>query len=188
MKKKGFLILFVFIVLCILPLCCIISAKEIDSRSVKPALFPLSLERIEDEAFEGTAFVTVVFPEGLVGIGSRAFDNIQTLKDVYIPETTTYMADSAFLVTPGLTLHGIDESYAKDWACRHEIPFIIEDVWNVIVQWNKSQKAKNDPTNRIVVMIALIILLKLFRLSYYELRSGRPQDRPELNPIDYRFP
>lgn len=187
MNRKPFLILAVFIVLCNLPLFSSIRAEEIDSGKDRTFIFPASLERIEDEAFEGTVAETVIFPVGLISIGSRAFEHVQILKDVYIPDTTTFIADSAFSAAD-ITIHGIDGSYAMGWANSHEIPFVAENIWNTVVQDVKSHNTRTDPIHQTAITIVLITLLEFFRFSCYELRSRRPQDRPELNPIDYRFP
>ena len=188
MNKKCFMILAVFIVLCIPPLFSTACAEKTNSGIDRTFIFPLSLEIIEDEAFEGSAVETVVFPDGLLSIGSRAFGNAYFLTDVYIPDTTTYIADSAFFVTPNLTIHGLDGSYAMDWANSHKISFVVDHVRNTIVQSRRQHNTRTDPMNRFIVLPVLLILFEFFRLGYYELRSRRPQDRPELNPIDYRFP
>ena len=188
MNKKRLLILVLFTVLCILPLFDAACAEEIDSEKERTFVFPSSIEIIEDEAFEGSAVETVVFPDGLLSIGSRAFGNAYFLTDVYIPDTTTYIADSAFFVTPNLTIHGLDGSYAMDWANSHKISFVVDHVRNTIVQSRRQHNTRTDPMNRFIVIPVLLILFEFFRLGYYELRSRRPQDRPELNPIDYRFP
>lgn len=151
-------------------------------------LLPDSLQIVGDEAFSGTAVETVIFPDGFLQIGERAFDTARHLTDVYIPKTTEYIADSAFPITSKLTLHGIDGSYAKDWANRHDIPFVVDDIWNVCIARGNSHNTQTNPIYRFIATIVLIILFSFLRSCYYELRSRRPQDRPELNPIDYRFP
>ena len=188
MNKKVFLILVVFVVLCVLPLFSVISAEEIDSENERTFIFPSSIEIIEDEAFEGTAVETVVFHEGLISIGFRAFANVHALKNIYIPVTTTYIADAAFSITSDFTIHGRDNSYAKDWAHIHEIPFVVDNVWNTTAQNGISIKTRTDPIHLYIAAIYLVILFQLFRLGSCELRSKRPQDCPELYPIDYRFP
>lgn len=151
-------------------------------------LLPDSLQIVGDEAFSGTAVETVIFPDGFLQIGERVFDKARHLTDVYIPKTTEYIADSAFPITTNLTIHGIDDSYAKDWAHRHEIPFVIDDIWNVFVLTGISHNTHKKPINQFISTIVLIIIFSFFRSCYFELRSRRPQDRPELYPIEYRFP
>lgn len=188
MKKKWFLIATIFVALFILPAFCTGFAEEVSPEDNNTFLFPSSVKIIEDEAFEGTSVKIVILPDGLLYIGARTFDNAPFLTDVYIPDTTEHIADSAFYLTSNLTIHGIDGSYAKDWAYKHKVPFIVDDIWNVFVPGDRSQNTQTNPINRFIATIVLVILFSLFRCCYFELRSRRPQDRPELNPIDYRFP
>ena len=187
MNKKWILISAIA-VLCLLPLFGIASAEETEAGNGGTFKLPASLLVIEDEAFAGTAAQTVILPEGLESIGAGAFEDVPTLKDVYIPNTTTYIADSALTVTPDLTIHGIDNSYAKDWAHEHEIPFVVDDIWTKVVQSGWVPTVRVERTNLYIATIVLIILFEFFRLGYYEVRSRRPQDRPDLYPIEYRFP
>lgn len=188
MNKKRFVIFTVLFVLIILPLSSTISTEGTDAEADRLFTLPSSLLIIEDEAFEGVAAQTVVFPDGLQSIGKGAFANASSLKEVYIPDSTQYIGDSAFSVNSGLTIHGIDGSYAKDWANKHEIPFVIDDVWSVFVPSGRFSNTLPNPVSRPVATIILVILFELFRLNYYGVRSRRPQDRPELYPINYRFP
>lgn len=151
-------------------------------------VLPPALQEIEEEAFSGTAVESVVLPEGFLRIGERAFDQAWRLTDVYIPETTEYIAETAFSITPDLTIHGIEGSYAHDWAEAHEIPFVADDVWSMIPLRRGSHGPRTNPIYRYIATLVLLLNLTLFRNGYYEYRSRRPQDRPELNPIDYRFP
>ena len=187
MNKKWLLIMSV-VVLCLLPLFVTASAEESESGIGGTFKLPSSLVIIEDEAFKGTAAETVIFPDGLESIGAEAFANVHTLRDVYIPDTTTYIADTAFTVTPDLTIHGIDNSYAKDWAHEHEIPFVVDDIWTEVVKSGWSPAVRVERIRLYIATIVLIILFEFFRLGYYEVRSRRPQDRPDLYPIEYRFP
>ena len=160
-----------------------------DTNSVSNCFqLPLSLEVVEDEAFSGTAVETVFFPDGFLKVEEKAFDKAGHLSDIYIPETTEYIADSAFPISKILAIHGIDGSYAENWAYYHGIPFVVDNVWNVIVQSGTTYNTQTDTIKRYIDTLVLIILFGLFRLNYYEVRSRRPQDRPELNPVYYRFP
>ena len=163
-------------------------ADKLEMKSQATYVLPLSLKEIEEEAFSGTAVETVVFPEGFLQIGEKVFENAWHLADVYLPETTEYIADSAFFITPNLTIHGIDGSYTMDWAYHHKIPFVVHNVWNAIIQSGRTNNSQTDAINWAFLTIVLLLLFEFFRYSYCEVRSRRPQDRPELNPIDYRFP
>lgn len=160
--------------------------KEINAHDI--FILPFSLQEIEEEAFANTAADTVIFPDGLLQIGKKAFEGVCNLIDIYIPESVEFIADTAFSLTSNLTIHGVNGSYAQDWAEKHSIPFVVDDIWNVFTLSGNSNNTKTNPINRFIATIVLIILFSLFKSCYYELRSRRPQDRPELNPIDYRFP
>ena len=150
--------------------------------------FPASLTLIDDEAFSETAVKTVVLPDGFLHIGDRAFSNTAYLSDVYIPKTTEHIADSAFSECCGFTIHGVDGSYASRWAEKHHISFTSCDMWS-----------KNNESGKRLIRLRVLIeqYIQLINTSVFVLiekrkkdkvRSMRPQDRPELNPIDYRFP
>ena len=187
MKRKSVLIFAALIVFLILPPYFAI-AESLAKDSSRTFRLPSSLMVIEDEAFEGTAVQQVVLPEGLLSIGESAFENAPFLTDVYIPGTTEYIADSAFSMTANLTIHGIEGSYAMEWAQRNEIPFVVDDIWNGYALKGKTPHPQETPISRFVTVIVLLIAFWFIRSCDYERRSRRPQDRPELNPIDYRFP
>ena len=155
MKPRKYLIIAAFTLLCILPLSDVGDAEEIKSEDGGMFIFPSSLERIEDEAFEGTAVETAVFPEGFVSIGERAFDNACALKDVYIPDTTTYIADSAFSAAADLTIYGLDDSYAEDWAKKHDVLFVAKNVWNLTALYGRSRSNQIISLDRFFAAIVL---------------------------------
>lgn len=84
---------------------------------------PASLQYIDDEAFAGTALVSVEIPENVEYIGERAFSDIPTLRNVNIPEKTTYIAGSAFAGSNRVTITGAPGSYARKYARENGIPF-----------------------------------------------------------------
>ena len=155
--------------------------------SVSPsAVFPSSLRDICDEAFSGTAIDSAYFGDKLVTIGEKAFMNVETLKDVYIPEETSYIGNKAF---PRATfIHGAENSYAEKWALLNGYSFCTDYDWAV-----------KAPSQKICMDLLLTLFLwpitsddsfavKLYRRIFDFVKSMRPQDRPELYPIDYRFP
>lgn len=185
MKRKLSIIL--LIVVLMIPLW-YASAESTTDSSDHTFVFPASLEVIEEDALSGTAAETVIFPEGLLQVGDQAFEGMPGLRDVYIPETTNYIADSAFSITADLTIHGVEDSYAEEWAEKHQIPFLIDDIWQVAFMYAASQTIQFNLVIRFFETIMLIIFIALYRRSKYFERSKRPQDRAELNPIDYCFP
>ena len=84
---------------------------------------PASLKIIEDEAFEGTAIVSVDLPESVESIGDRAFAGIPGLRVVKIPEKTTYIAATAFAGSNHVMITGVPGSYARTWARENGVPF-----------------------------------------------------------------
>ena len=163
-------------------------AEEENIHSQPTFTLPLSLQEIEEDAFAGTAAETVILPEGLLQIGDEAFAGMSDLSDVYIPGTTEYIADTAFSITADLTIHGIEDSYAEEWANKHQIPFLADDIWHVAFLNAGSHSKPIKLVVRFLGIIMFIIFIALYRRGRYFERSKRPQDRPELNPIDYCFP
>ncbi len=188
MKKKWFLISTIIITLLILSPITAGTAEKAGIEADKAFIFPSSLVRIEDEAFVDTAAETVVFPEGLLSIGSRAFENTESLTDIYIPATTEYIADSALPITQNLTIHGLDNSYAKEWAYQHGVPFVVDNIWNAVAPNAGEHNTRPNQINRFIPVLILILLFGLYRFGYEDIRSRRQQDRPELFPLNYRFP
>lgn len=187
MKRKWFVYLVIFAVILVLPLFRNTNADKTNPDDSATFKLPSSLVTIENEAFEGTAVETVVLPDGLIDIGPGAFEAVATLKDVYIPDTTTYIADSAFAITSDLTIHGVEGSYAKEWAYRHEVSFVADNIWTVTSQIRDAHNLQINPAYwQYITLLVLIISIAFY--VFYDYRSRRPQDRQELNPIDYCFP
>ena len=89
---------------------------------------PEALEIIEDEAFEGTAIVSVDLPERVERIGSNAFAHIPTLQHIRIPDATREIAATAFAGSHHVTITGAPNSYARAWAREHDTPFAPAEV------------------------------------------------------------
>lgn len=152
------------------------------------ALFPHSLKAIEDEAFAGTSFRTLVFRNGFRHIGDRVFGGTGLLREVQLPRSVEYIADSAFYDSSLERICGAADTYAQEWAEQHKISFEVRDLWysspgnirdliGTLLAWSFGFCLPlSDDRRRIRRYIAARII------------SMRPQDRPELNPIDYRFP
>lgn len=95
----------------------------LEDRTATVFKLPASLQIIEDEAFEGTALVSVELPESVERIGERAFADIPTLLHAKIPEKTSAIAGTAFAGSAKLTLTGAPGSYARAWARENGVPF-----------------------------------------------------------------
>lgn len=148
--------------------------------------FPAALQTIEEEAFASTAVRTVVFQTGLLRIDDRAFEEANHLENVYVPATTTHIGKSAFPRQTGLTLHGDKDSYIQVWARVHKIRFSTDKYIptgpNRVKTIHSLLKVRFQPHETILKKE-----IKIYRRQV-PVFSMRPQDRPELNPIDYRFP
>lgn len=165
-------------------------ADEEDRYNQKRSLFimPASLETVEDEAFKGTAVETIVFRDELISIGDYAFENASNLTDVYIPSTVKFIGKNAFTSNKSLTIHGIIGSLAERWANEHEIPFMPSNIWSVLDESKTSVDADNLSADRYHKLVEPPKINHLHGRTEDEGKSMRPQERPELNPIDYRFP
>lgn len=157
-----------------------------DPGDTQRAVLPSALQSISGEAFSGTVFRTVYLHDQVVYIGSEAFANSKNLKDVFIPDSVTYIGANAFSLR--VRIHGGENSFAQTWARENGYVFVTEDRLSV----------QTMPQGiRLTLMLAVLILAMtadapklsgIRRRLWASLRSMRPQDRPELYPINYRFP
>lgn len=151
-------------------------------------IFPASLEIIENEAFAGTEAQTVTFQRGLQNIGEGAFQAAINLKEIYLPDSVEIIADSAFPKNEGLIVHGVKGSLAQYWADENGFDFVVDDIWT---DTQVSEKIHVEPLLSLFWIICPIDEKALSRSSERIkrfIKSMRPQDRPELYPINYRFP
>ena len=183
--KKNFYFLFILILLAFSPSSAAYAEQMFDE-GTSVFLLPSSLQTIEDEAFSGTNAEAIVFPDGFTSLGANAFEGNSALTDAYIPPTTEYIADTAFPMNPGLVIHGAEDSYAQEWAKKHHISFVVEDIWKAIVDHGKTVRIREIG----LAFLALIVIpKKIIKIgSRAEDESLRPKNCPELYPIEYSFP
>ncbi|MBQ8088100.1 MAG: RICIN domain-containing protein [Clostridia bacterium] len=87
-------------------------------------ILPKAMKRIEEEAFMGVGASVIQCPEGLSRIGVRAFANCPKLRQIYIPESCTYIDKSAFDgCSATLTIFGKGDSIAEMYARAYGINF-----------------------------------------------------------------
>ena len=186
MKKRAALLLTILVIMSLFPHVTVF-AESLSKNQSGIYILPASLKQIEEEAFAGTAVETAVFPDGLLSIENKAFENASLLTDVYIPKTVKYIADLAFPHNKGLAVHGDEDSYAREWAKGHAVAFITEGTAKTLI---RRLKIRTQRTERyfLHLMAAALIISKIIPMARDFNISRRPQDRPELNPIDYRFP
>ena len=147
---------------------------------------PAALQVVAEEAFEGTALTAVSFGGELKYIGERAFAGSDSMEKAYIPSSAEYIADSAFPYA--VTIYGVKGSYAQSWAEESGRAFVTEDIWSA------QQTASGLGPETLLALFWVIPPVDEKALSRWKkrirlpVRSMRPQDRPELYPIQYRFP
>lgn len=188
--RKGILAYLLTFILLVFPL---LDVAGVDAMAEPSAIgtyifaFPAMLQAIEEEAFEGTAVKKIIFRDNLRDIGCDAFKNAGNLTSVYIPTSTECIAECAFTGAAVYTIHGVKGSYAQKWASEHNVCFVIDDIWNCSTE---SRIVFSQSHTYVECSYTMIPIKEIVPRGGREDKSWsrRPQDRPELNPIDYRFP
>lgn len=94
------------------------------SRSyIKSVKIPYIMNEVPDECFYGCAGLTDVDLNAVDQLGSECFALCPNLKEILIPDTITYIADSAFQHTDVTFLIQEDNEYAEEWARKHKKEF-----------------------------------------------------------------
>lgn len=149
---------------------------------------PASLKTIDESAFEGISAETVVIPDSVEIIGSRAFANNSALRTVHIAKSVRYIGDHAFGESSNVTIRGEENSYAAVWAQMHNVAFVPENsvpLWLIRI-WKLLQGAFFLSLSCVCVIPETRTWQRGKKLAF--IRSMRPQDRLELYPINCRFP
>lgn len=150
------------------------------------ATFPKQLESINNEAFAETPFETVILNQNLAYIGERAFENAVLLKNVFVPSNTTYIGKNAF--PSGILIHCRENSYAQAWSEENGYQYTLDYIWY------DSESLQSIYLKQLLTTLWFILPIDTTKLEIIRrrmkesVRSMRPQDRPELHCIDYRFP
>jgi hypothetical protein len=149
---------------------------------------PTTLKEIGESAFEGTAAETVNIQSSMEMIGDRAFANMKVLKVVHIPKSVKSIGEHAFEGSFNAVIHCIENSYAALWARAHNVAFVREAATSTWIL--KLGKLLQGSFFRTLFLCCLSPGKQFWQRRKTEKheRSMRPQDRPELYPIDYRFP
>ena len=186
--KKVILILVILLAL----LCSFSPSPSIQNGMMEEAkstfILPDSLLEIGEGAFEGIGANKVVLPRNLLKIGERAFANSCSLREIFIPDTVHDIGNYAFEGSVNLTIIGTVDGYAAQWAKEHDTcfaPSIFSTAWIKIL-------TKLCIKNAFITLALYFafggMMWQLRKRSTESWKSMRPQDRPELYPIDYRFP
>ena len=151
-------------------------------------VLPAALVEIGESAFENTAAETVVIPSLVSTIRDRAFANNTRLTLVRIPESVSSIGDQTFRGSPHVKLQGAENSYAAIWAQAHNVAFVQTETFvsYVLKLANLFRKACILSLSFGFIRPATECWQR--RRTKRRIISLRPQDRPELNPIDYKFP
>ena len=187
MKKKLYSALFLVLAFILFPLL-LFSAENGVHKNERSFVFPAALEEIEEEAFAGTNVKTLIFPKGFRSVGNEAFGGAEALLDVYIPETAETIEEDAFPENDGITIHGIGGSKAEEWAGRHRVSFVSADIWNLRFIKENPLEIKLTSLEQAIRISGSADHIKANERTVNEGTSKRPQERAELNRIDYRFP
>ena len=151
-------------------------------------VLPASILLVDNEAFSGTSVETAVFPNGFLLLGDMAFSSASELRRVYLPASLSEIGTDVFSENTNLTIHGVEKSFAQTWAEENGITFVNDDIWA------KVQTPNGFHVESLLALSFIICPFEDERIRRIKWKAGeflcsmRPQDRPELNPIDYRFP
>jgi len=121
-----------------------------ETEIITEAKLPAALKIIEDEAFEGTAFVKVELPITVESLGERAFANITTLREIRIPLTTRYIASTSFDGSDRTTIIAPANSYARAYARNHELPFSPIVMFCATMQGSSNQVITSNRSSEVV--------------------------------------
>lgn len=86
---------------------------------------PASLITIEDGAFEGTSLSNVSLSEEVKDIGDHAFADIEALRLMFVSDTVETIHQNAFAESNSVTIQTATGTYAKHWAQRQGVPYVI---------------------------------------------------------------
>lgn len=149
-------------------------------------IMPGSLIAVEESAFEGTAAMVVILPEGAERLEERSFALMPNLRVMFIPESVHTIGESAFDGTHRLTFVGIEGSAAQGYARQHGFAFMRLDLW-----LGTRVRVGEVTAASLWILGALICALLLKRLFCAGLNPDPgtcPKIRPEMYPLDYDFP
>ena len=94
-------------------------------RDLISVIIPNSVTGIGDRTFsECWGLRSVTIPDSVKSIGDGAFFECRSLSSVAIPNSVTIIGDNAFNGCDMLTLTVGRDSYAKQYAIQHNIPFL----------------------------------------------------------------
>lgn len=87
---------------------------------------PATLTHIGDQAFSMSQLTHAVIPEGVTRIGAWTFATCLQLEYVVVPQSVVFIDETAFRMSPGVTLVVVPGSNAEQYAIAHDIPCAYE--------------------------------------------------------------
>ena len=186
-RKLGIVFLFPMIIILLFPFSFTYAEGSVSSNDYS-FTFPASLVEIGDEAFDGTAARTLNFQNKLEKIGDRAFYHVIALKDVYVPSSLKSVGSQVFHRNALLRIHGVIGSRIQTWANANNVTFVPLNKTHHVVVKNRWGITHGNLIVRYSQIIRSKRVLKLCDRNVDQGKSMRPQERIELNPIDYKFP
>ena len=106
---------------------------------------PASVKLIEDGAFYGDrALGTVVLPDGITEIRSRAFSD-SSVKEMNLPASLGFIADDAFDASSNVAFTAAADSYGYSWAKTHGFPVTDPDAVTYRALLIGNNAYKNNP-------------------------------------------
>ena len=95
--------------------------------SLKKIEVPEGVTEIPGYAFNGCNYLEeVILPNTLETIGNYAFYECSALDKIWIDQNVTSIGNEAFGNCTRLTIHGVEGSYAEEYAAANSIPFSAE--------------------------------------------------------------
>ena len=87
----------------------------------------------------------IIVNDGITSLGSKAFYGCINAESIEIPESVTYISDTAFVNCDELSIHSYLNSYAIQYAKNNNIPYVIlnspvEELKQLNVEYSSNSK------------------------------------------------
>ncbi len=96
--------------------------------SLKYVSLPSALKAINASAFENTAIESIIIPDSVTSIKSRAFAGNESLSSIYIPDSVTSLSNDIFKNSPNVKAYVTEDSAAYKYCEKNSISYeVIEE-------------------------------------------------------------
>ena len=100
------------------------SLKTINLAGAMEGADGAGIHDLSGRVFNGCKSLTdITLPESVRGIFEYAFAECISLENITIFPTVDYISDTAFISANHITIHGVKDSYAEEYAKKNNIPF-----------------------------------------------------------------